>query len=209
MMRCRGIDLVLDVGANTGQYARSLRRDGYRGRIVSFEPLPDAFSRLATAAGRDQAWDCHQVALGPADSRAVLNVAGNSVSSSLLPMLHRHLQAAPSSRYRGSVEVEVRALDSLAERLRLRSHRTHLKLDVQGYESSVLEGARRALELVELLELELSVVPLYEGQALFREMIDLLEERGFRLASLEPGFTDPRTGHLLQFDGVFEKVADA
>jgi FkbM family methyltransferase len=207
LMRRRGIDLVVDVGANVGQYAHRLRDLGYLGYIVSFEPLPDAFAKLARAAARDPAWDCFPVALGPEESRAMLNIANNSVSSSLLRMLDRHIAAAPESACGPTVDVEVRPLDSFLENLQLSKYRTHLKLDVQGYEMSVLQGAQRALDSIDLLELELSLVPLYEGQPLFRDMIELMEQRGFELISVDPGFADPHTGHLLQFDAIFERIA--
>jgi FkbM family methyltransferase len=205
-MRHRRIDLVIDVGANVGQYARTLRTQGYRQRIVSFEPLPQAFAKLSRAAARDIAWTCYPFALGPTLARGDLNVSQNRVSSSLLPMLERHVEAAPNSRYLTEVEVEIRPLDSFMHELDIGSHRTHLKLDVQGYEMGVLQGARSSLEHVQLLELELSLVPLYEGQPLFRDVLTRLEQLGFELVSLAPGFADPRTGHLLQFDAIFDRT---
>jgi FkbM family methyltransferase len=205
LMRNRHIDLLIDVGANAGQYARGVRKQGYPGRIISFEPLPEAFGSLARAAERDSAWDCYQCALGPTDSVATLNVASNSVSSSLLPMLKRHIDAAPWSGYCQSVDVEVHPLDSFVERLRIPQHHVYLKLDVQGYELQVLEGAVGTLEFVDLLELELSLVPLYEGQLLFWETVGLMKQQCFELVSVEPVFTDPQTGHLLQLDGIFER----
>jgi FkbM family methyltransferase len=205
LMRRRRIELVIDVGANVGPYARQLRSLGYKGRIVSFEPLPGAFATLARAAARDAAWECFPIALGPIESRAALNVAGNSVSSSILPMLERHVRAAPASACRGTVDVEVRPLDSFLENFGIPGSRTHLKLDVQGYEMSVLKGAQRTLSAIDLLELEVSLVPLYEGQPLFREVIEPLEQQGFQLVSLDPGFADPSTGHLLQLDAILER----
>ena len=109
------VDLVLDVGANDGEYAISLRRLGYTGRIVSFEPLPDAAAALRARHANDTSWSSYEVALGDTAGEAELRIAGNSASSSLLPMLPSHEAYAPESAVVGNVTVRVATLDSLAD----------------------------------------------------------------------------------------------
>ncbi len=198
-----GIDLVLDVGANTGQFGRELRALGYRGRIVSFEPLSSAFSVLARAARADGRWEALHMALGDANGTAEMHIAANSVSSSLLPMLPAHLAAAPNSGYVGSEPTPVRRLDSLFDRICSPAERVFLKVDAQGYERRILEGA--PLERIQTLQLEMSLIPLYEGEWLFRELYELLEEKGYTLVFIEPAFADERTGQVLQIDGIFHR----
>ena len=79
----RGVDLVLDVGANDGPFARQLREAGYGGRIVSFEPQTVAYAALRSAAATDALWECRNVAVGVDEGEVVLNIAANSSSSSL------------------------------------------------------------------------------------------------------------------------------
>jgi FkbM family methyltransferase len=199
------IDLVLDVGANRGQYARDLRRAGYRGRIVSFEPLPDAFSNLSDAFSSDPQWQGLQLALGEQDGGTTINVAGNSVSSSILEMSDAHLAAAPSSAYVGSLTTDLARLDTLAGHVLGAAEQVLLKLDVQGYELSVLGGAQQTLEHGPIcaIECELSLVPCYEGQALLPEVVMYLEGLRFVPVWLEKGLVDPANGYLLQLDGLF------
>lgn len=199
-----GVDVVLDVGANTGQFAADLRADyGWRGRIVSFEPLAAAHARLAQRAAADGSWDAHRYALGDSDGTARINVAGNSYSSSLLEMLPAHLDAAPESAFVGFEEIRTRRLDSVIDEVCPAPARLYLKLDVQGFERQVLAGAQATLARVGVLQLELSLTPLYAGAASFGELHDLLESCGFVLFALEPGFARRDSGQLLQVDGLY------
>jgi FkbM family methyltransferase len=203
LLRSQGIATVLDVGANAGQYAQRLRAAGYAGRIVSFEPLSEAFAALERAAASDPAWDTHRLALSDADGEAEIHVAANSWSSSLLDMGERHLASAPESAYVGSERVRTARLDSVWDDIVGPAERPFLKLDVQGFELHVLRGAGGHLDRVAGVQAELALVHLYEGDSLWREVVDHLESEGFELAGLEPGFEDPQTGRMLQADGIF------
>lgn len=196
--------IVIDVGANDGGFARGLRGFGYRGRVVSFEPGRAAFAALCEGSRNDGGWTCHQLCVGAEDTTSVIHIADNSgASSSLLSMLPNHALAAPDSAYTHDEPIQVRRLDTLAADLGRDWGRPALKVDTQGYEQRVLEGCGLWLDEVVALRIELSIVPLYEGGWLWQEATDWLYERGFALAGLEPGFSDPRTGRLLQFDGLF------
>lgn len=197
-----GVDVVFDIGANVGQYASELRDLGYRGWIVSYEPLAGAHRELARRAAGDDRWRVVNAGIGPQAGPATIHVAANSQSSSLLPMLDAHVQAAPEAAFVGTETVTLQTLaDALA------AHplgaRPFVKIDAQGYERPILESGGAALDRVVGLQLEMSLVPLYEGETVMTEMIRLVEALGFVPMSLEPGYADPATGRLLQVDGVF------
>jgi FkbM family methyltransferase len=204
------IDTVLDVGANTGQFGRQLRRDlRYRGNIVSFEPLSAAFAGLQRRAAGDSRWQVLNCALGDAPATRTIHVAGNSESSSLLDMLPRHVQAAPHTAYVAEESIRVETLDDLFERVCGDARNVYLKIDTQGYEQQVLRGAERSLRRIGTIQLELSLVPLYRGQALFPELYAALAERGYTMVALENAFGDGQTGQLLQVDAIFHRFPDA
>lgn len=201
------IDLVVDVGANSGQYGLTIRTMGYHGPIVSIEPLPEAFATLARRTAKDPSWRAIHVALGRSETRAPLFVAENSYSSSLFPTTVEHERAAPAARSTRQVEVEVRRLDAIAGDVIGLSRRPLLKLDAQGSELDILEGAGASLDRFAATHVELSIVPMYAGGPLMADIIDWLAKRGFVLADLEPEFSDPATGRLMQVNGVFYNPA--
>lgn len=109
------IDMILDVGANDGGYGKMLRRGGYTGAILSFEPLADAHAKLMQASEGDIAWQvAPRMAIGSSNGEIEINVAGNSTSSSILPMQSLHETIAPHSRYVGTEKVLLSRLDSVA-----------------------------------------------------------------------------------------------
>lgn len=203
-LRHHHVDLVFDIGANEGQFARELRAGGYSGGIVSFEPLSSAHARLLQASANDKAWHVQpRCAVGDHLGEIELNISGNSVSSSILPMLSAHRDAAPQSSYQGREATPLITLDSVTSSYLPGAQAPFLKVDTQGYEWQVLDGARDILPRVCGIQIELSLVPLYEGQRLWRDCIERLEANGFQLWTLSPEFVDPVTGRTLQWDGLF------
>ena len=203
------VDCVVDVGANNGGFASSIREVGYKGRIISFEPLSKPFAALRRAAKVDDSWDAYQYAIGAKRERVTINISGNSgLSSSVLPMLETHTAAAPNSHYVDSETVDQECLDSLLPGLGVTaSDRTFIKMDVQGYEAPVIDGASGLLAGGGIIgmQLELSLTPLYEGAMTYREGLGRAEDLGMNLMGLSPVFTNPESGRLLQFDAVFFK----
>ncbi|MBX2895003.1 MAG: FkbM family methyltransferase [Cyclobacteriaceae bacterium] len=199
------INKILDVGANAGQFGKSMRSQGFRGEIVSFEPLSSAFGLLKKHSQNDANWTIHNMAIGDTDGEITINVSKNSFSSSIRNMLPTHLENASESVYIEKEKVKIHRLDSIFENFYKESDHILLKIDTQGYEKNVLDGASRSLDKIVGISLEMSLVPLYEGEMLFLQMIPYLQQNGFTLYSLESEFTSPNTGQLLQVNGVFYK----
>lgn len=199
------VSVVFDIGSNSGQYAAGLRKAGYKGRMISFEPLSQPFAVLEKRAKKDALWDCRQHALGDVDGTVSINVAGNSAqSSSVLPMLKSHQDAFPPANYVSVEDVPVFRLDSVAPEILQSTDISFLKIDVQGFEKQVLAGSKTTLANNCIgMQLELSFLPLYEGSMLIPEALDWAYSLGFTLTGLLPCFIDPRNGRMLQADGVF------
>lgn len=198
------IDLIFDIGANIGQFSSGIRNKGFKGRIVSFEPLSDARKQLLKNSSDDKNWLVHdQVAIGDQSGFIEINIAGNSVSSSVLPMLESHATAASGSAYISKEKVSIVPLDSIAHLYIDSSSSLFIKIDTQGYEWQVLNGATETLKRAKGILCELSLVPLYDGQHLWKEIIMRLEAEGFVLWAIQKGFIDPHDGRTLQIDAIF------
>jgi FkbM family methyltransferase len=199
-----GIDLVLDVGANAGQYATEIRRGGYTGRIVSFEPGSETFARLERASGPDPDWTAHRQALGAEPGTATLNIAANEgKSSSLLDQREVSFGTTATMRYVDAETVEVVTLDRVGAQLATAQDRIYLKIDVQGLELAVIEGAGSFLPRVQAVETELALYPLYEEQSDWRAICDRLGEVGFAFFAVDPGYSDPHSGRMVEMDALF------
>ena len=184
-----------------------LRAAGYEGRLVSVEPLATAFGELARRAGRDPLWIAVHAAAGARQGIAEINLAANSVSSSLLAMLPRHLAAAPDSEYVGQESISLRTVDDIAAELVGPAGQLFLKVDAQGYELEVLRGAALLLERCTLVQLETLTssrcTPERRPTSSSSSTCKGWDTRwwGWRPASLRAS-----TGRVLQFDGVFSRA---
>ena len=203
MLTQHAVDLVVHVGANVGQYGTALREGGWRGRILSFEPLGAAFLELQKVAAGSPPWTAVRSAVGSAVGTLTMNVSENSIFSSALPISDTTVAASADARYVGEEQVAVATLDQLLASESSKS--LAVKIDVQGFERPVFEGATKALQQAVLVEVELSPAPVYEGQMLLAETVDLLAEAGFVLSLTENLLPDWSTGRALQFNGLFAR----
>jgi FkbM family methyltransferase len=196
-----GTEVAVDIGANEGQWARELQASGYRGRIISFEPLPQAFAQLQSSARGEQTHDCVSMGLGDRDGEAQFLRTKATVNSSF--------RAPISARYTNGIEVEeavtvpIHRLDTVLPALTAERDRFYIKIDTQGFEKEVLTGATQVLTRTDAVEIELSLMELYEGQALLPELWQILVSAGLRPAWVERGYRDSGDIWLFQLDVLF------
>jgi FkbM family methyltransferase len=183
LLDAQRIGVVLDVGANTGQYARNLRILGYRERIISFEPSSAAFAALSRVAQRDDNRSALQLALGTEQGSATMNVYKESVFNSLRPLVD---PGKWNERQPTTETVRVERLDAIFDTLVRPDDRVFLKIDTQGTERDVLEGGAKVLDRIAGLQLEISFSALYEGEPLFSEMVAYAAGFGYTLVCMLP-----------------------
>lgn len=205
----RGVTHWLDVGARNGEYGAYLRQLGYRGQIVSFEPIAAHVRALRARAEADGDWVVVPSALGSEPGTADLHVAAASDFSSLRSANDALAAQFPDgARVTGIVQVPIVRLDDVFASYVPDGAPAVLKTDTQGWDLEVLRGAEDALKRVEAVQCEVAVRPLYEGSPDVIEVSSWLAERGFVPAGLFPvSYRETGEGAdplvLLECDGVF------
>jgi FkbM family methyltransferase len=207
LLKSMGLDVFFDIGANQGQFATWLRMNGWVGKIHSFEPGSQAFSELKLKTDRDRKWEAHQLAIGSRQGNLDLHVSKDLFSSSLKTPTDINIGTCPAVKTDFSEMVIVKTLDQIVEEILPNAGAIAVKIDVQGHESEVLEGASMALRHCKLLILELSLKELSHDQKLLHEILPLLYSHGFYLSVMEPCHEDFSNLEILQLDAWFLKRA--
>jgi FkbM family methyltransferase len=202
-------DVVLDIGANTGQFVDRLRKGGYTGRVISFEPQGSVFEALKKRVEAAAEWECHRLALGDAASTLAMHVSAFSPSSSLLPIGKLHVDLMPQTAEIGVETVQVIRLDQWPEAVRLADRRLFMKIDVQGYELPVLRGMGSLLLQVDGALVELNFSPLFDGQSKYWEVMGALEAAGLRFVGLTGVQLHARSADFLWADAFFVRRPSA
>jgi FkbM family methyltransferase len=208
LLRRYRINCVLDVGANRGQYGRRLRRIGFEGHIMSFEPVAATFAELQETVAADPRWTAHPYALGREDTSASMNVVPGTLSSLLPPT---QFGSARYARLRDPApeEVEVRRLDGILDEVLadVPDARPYLKLDTQGFDLEAFAGLGDRVRDIVAMQSEVSVVEIYAGMPPMAEALETYEAAGFEITGLFPVSREAETGRVLEFDCVMVRPA--
>ena len=199
-----GVTVVLDIGAHKGEYGGYLRRAGWAGRIVSFEPQSAVRPALEERAAADGNWQvAPAMALGREDGEIALNISAETDMSSALPLADSAMRFTPSSAMVGRETVTLRRLATVFGDYVRDGDTVFVKADTQGYERAVLDGAEPVVARIAGWQLELSIEPIYDGETGWRAMLDRMEALGYVAHLFIPGYFSRHIARQLQIDGVF------
>lgn len=203
LLRELRVNVVLDVGANVGQYAEKVRRSGYTGRLVSFEPVEELCAALRDKASGDDDWHVHRCALGEEDGEAEINVVPGTMSS-LLDASAFGKDWSDRLRESHTETVRVRRLQDVLDEATagVEDPRVYLKMDTQGFDLQTFRGAgERVTELVGM-QSEVSCVPIYDGMPRMAEQLAVYEGAGFEITGMFSVSRDKPTLRVIEFDVV-------
>lgn len=204
-LKHRGVSLFLDVGANTGQTGAMLRRTGYQGRIISFEPISECFEKLAEQAAGDPLWEVRHTGVGAKDGQARIGVSENLVSSSILEATDELIRIYQPIRYTRHEDIPLARLDSIFDGLVRANDVVHLKIDTQGFERFVIEGAQGVMDRIGSVRMEVAVSEVYKGEMIVPEAITMMSDMGYLMIDVWSAWRHPQTGEVLHLDLLFRK----
>lgn len=197
------ITTVFDVGANIGQYAQMLRRFGYKGKIISFEPLEKEKNLLDIEMTDDYNFESLNYALGNKNKTLKINVAQNSVSSSILKTHERHLNYDKKTISKEKKKIKMRKLNYFAHKIK--KNTTMLKLDTQGFEYEALSSAKNIIKDFKLIQLELSFQEMYYKEKNWLKTLDFLQNKGFYVIDIFYGIRHKKNLELMQSDFILKR----
>jgi len=207
VLRMYRVNVVLDVGANRGQFGSRLRRAGYRGQIISFEPVAGLFAQLEERAASDPKWSVHRCALGREDGTIAINVVPGTLSSVLAPTgfgANRYAQLrAPTTE-----EVPVRRLDGMLDELLadVPDPRPYLKLDTQGFDLEAFAGLGQRVNQLVGMQSEVAIQVIYEGMPRITDSLPIYEAAGFEISGLFAVSRETRTARVVEYDCVMVRT---
>lgn len=205
LRRLGGINTVVDLGANRGQFALAATRIFPKAKVFAFEPLSDPARVFRSVFAQTAQVELHRFAIGPGNEAGMMHVSARDDSSSLLPISVEQVRVFPGTESVGTENVEVRTLDACLEHDQIRPPAL-LKIDVQGYEHKALEGCESLLHRFSFILCECSFVELYEGQKLAPDIIAWLDVRGFRVVK-QCNLMKSDGGTRIQADFLFARDA--
>jgi FkbM family methyltransferase len=202
------IKTVIDIGANTGQFASWIHKILPQAFLYSLEPLDDCYEQLLENMKNVVSFRAFNFALGDKDSEQKIYKNEFSPSSSLLPMAETHKKVFPHTKKSTVEDIAVRKLDTVFRKIELEDN-ILIKIDTQGYEDKVIAGGREVISRAKIVIAETSFEELYEGQSLFGEIYDAMIKLGFEYkGGLDYARKNPTDGRVLQEDSIFVKKSD-
>ena len=202
IIHSNNINVVLDVGANDGDFGRELRDSGYTGRIHSFEPNPVAFKRLKDRIADDPNWSAVQYGVGNVPGMLCLNVSEADVLSSF-KSLNSFSQNSSHARVIDTVAAKIVRLDDYLNDNPALQGRPYLKIDTQGFEREVLEGLGDMFDKMVAIQVETSLIHSYVGEADWIDSLIYMRERGFEVATMICNSAVPNRAKVREFDIVY------
>ena len=209
LLKLHNIDAVIDIGANTGQFAESLYDFGYQGEVISFEPVEKAYELLTKRSKPYPKWTvAERCAIGNQNGEIDINVSDDTVFSSILEIKDSYTAHNPKSRILEKERIPIFRLDDiLGKYLQNPNASILLKVDTQGFEKEVLEGSQNTIPKVKGIKIEIPLYAIYQNSAYsFYEITEQMKAWGFNPFSFDVEGVDLNTGRVNTIDGLFFRI---
>lgn len=197
--------IIFDVGAHRGYVATTFRKLIPSSTVHAFEPFPASFERLQVKVGEDKRVHTYNYGLGNTEGECEMHSNTSPATNSILPTDDdaRETWGEGLLNTQETVRIRLKTLDAAAESIGV-PRIDILKLDVQGAEPLVMEGAKAMCEQgrISFIYTEIITQPTYKGQKRFDQALSVFYERGFDLHNIFNLNSSPQ-GTLRQVDVIF------
>jgi len=198
------INCVLDIGAHKGEFVKKIRDDGYSHEVISFEPQKDIHNLLKQDSKFDDKWKIYpRCIIGKNRGKSFINIFSETQCSSVLNPNKNFFDHDENFKEIKVEECEVEKLENIINELNLENKNIYLKIDTQGYESEVLEGCEKKIEILDFIQIEACVYNLYENEKTYDYYFEYLKNKNYKIWDIKP-FAYNKDGRLLQFDAIFK-----
>ena len=198
------IDTVIDIGANEGQFAQNIIKYGYKKEIISFEPIKSIHKILLSNASDHSNWTVEDnIGFGKFVETKEINITKNKVSSSILKIDKRIIEIEPGTEQVKKEKIRLITLDKYLNQKYFKNKKIFIKIDTQGYEENIIKGSKKKIKNISGFMLETSIKPLHNKEKDYSHIIKLMKKMGFSVWAMARGFSDKKTGQVLQVDIIF------
>ncbi len=200
------IDLIIDVGAHKGEFAIETLKENFKGTIISFEPQPQIYKTLLENSRKYNNWHIHErCGIGKKNKNLNLNIMNESTCSSFFAPTKNLLTIDPNTKIVKKEKTKILSLNNLFLKNYKIKKNTFLKIDTQGYDKFVLDGASKILKKILYVQMELAIEPLYKSEVNYERMIKYMKKRGFIIWNLG-GVIENLKGKSMSFDIIFKNI---
>ena len=198
------IDIVIDIGANEGQFAKNIIQYGYKNKIISFEPIKNIHQILKKNSKNYNNWIIEEnIGFGETEGTKEINISKNNVSSSILKIKKKFVNLKPDTEQIRKEKIKITTIDNYLNKNNFNNNKIFIKLDTQGYEENIIRGAQKKIKNITGFMLEASIEAIHNKEKDYSEIIKLMKKMGFSVWSVERGFSNKKTGQVLQIDIIF------
>jgi len=206
-IKFHNIRSIIDVGAHKGNFVEKILQRFSFIESISFEPAKEAFKDLIIRSEKYKNWKILNYALAARDQNMEMNISDYTEANSFLSIEKELLELRPELKVTSKELVKCKKIDNFISEFYSLKKPILLKVDTQGYEMEVLKGGNQTLDIVDFVLLEVSTGATYRGQPSLKEVIEYLENKKFKVWSLDRVFGNRSTGETLQVDILFNRIS--
>lgn len=196
LRKTQNIKTIIDIGAYNGEFAQFLAKYFKASETYAFEPLPSCIPKIESRASKIPNLKIFNLGLSDYAGTEIFYQNNYGPASSLLQVSKQSIEEFPQTNGEQPITINLSRLDDVLDADFLKKE-IFIKIDAQGVEDRVIRGGVKVFSSAKFVCIEMSIVPMYDGQPLFEEVHALLVDLGFRFSGIKNQIDSQKTGQPL------------